>query len=816
MPGPLSNLRVIDLSSGPAGGLATMVLGDFGADVLKVEPPGGDPTRELPHAPLWLRGKRSMVLDLEASRDQERLHDLARTADVVVASWAPGGAEALGADYATLASINPGLIYCSITGWGPVGEYAGYPVSERLVAAKSGRMLSFRGQPPREGPAFAAVQVGTHAASQAAVQGIIAGLLARERDGRGQLVETSLLQGMLPYDMGGLLRIQIVERDPTALGPDPLDDLGRMPTLNYTPVLAADGRWIQPGNLLDHLFYSFITAADLTELIVGEQFQGDVSTWPADVREQGRDIILQRMREGPADEWMRIFLENGNVAAELFQTTQQGLTHPDVVANGGSVECEHPRLGRVRQLGLVARLEETPGEVGGAHPEVGEHTREVLAQGAPPQPAPEQMPQPAAASSEAQLAGPLAGVTVLEFATIIAAPYAASILGDLGARVIKVEPMGGDPSRGRGADGIGLNSSKLNASKESIYVDLKTPEGQEIISRLLPQADVILHNYRPGVPERLGIGYEQARGANPQVVWVSANGYGPDGPGARRPGAHPIPGAAMGGALYQAGEGMPPSECATVEEMREAARFLMRANEVNPDPNTSLVIATGVMLGLYAARRLGTGQRIFVDMLNANLYANFDDALSYEGKPPRRTVDRDVYGLSALERLYETRAGWVYLEAASDAAWGSFCRAVERADLLEDARFATSEGRANHDGELARALSDLFLADDAEAWERLLIPAGVGCVRADAATPGAFWAHDPHVQENGFAVTRDHGRFGRHQRHGTLVTMRGTPLRPGPGVLGGADTDRILTELGYDTDTIAHLRESRVVGSEAP
>src|SRR5205823_10211277 len=113
---------------------------DFGADVIKVEPPGGDPARRQAAAPMWLRGKRSAVLDLNRAEDQAALHRLVRGADVVVASYPPGAAAAHRADYETLAALNPGLVYCSVTGWGPRGPYAGYPEDEALVAAKSGRM----------------------------------------------------------------------------------------------------------------------------------------------------------------------------------------------------------------------------------------------------------------------------------------------------------------------------------------------------------------------------------------------------------------------------------------------------------------------------------------------------------------------------------------------------------------------------------------------------------------------------------------------------------------------------------------------------
>jgi crotonobetainyl-CoA:carnitine CoA-transferase CaiB-like acyl-CoA transferase len=783
-----------------------MVLADFGADVVKVERPGGDPWRRLAAAPLWLRGKRSVVLDLAQPGDREQLYALCDRADVVVASFRPGSGERLRADYATLGARNPALVYASITGFGPRGPYAHYPAYEGVVAAKSGRMASFAGQRPREGPVYAAVPIGVHAAAQGAVHGILAALIARERSGRGQKVETSLLQAMLPYDLMQLLLVQLAERDPGLLaGIQAL--VGGMPTLNYHPVMAKDGRWIQLGNLLEHLFFAFLDSTGLLgELLTEERFQDPPATWQGEVLEEARDRILERLRERTADEWMAIFRANGNVAAEPYASTQEALFHPDLVENGDIVEHVHPDLGSVRQIGPMARLDETPGAAGGPAPAVGQHQAEVLGG-----------PLPAPATRRADGDGPppgrpLAGITVLEIATIIAAPLATSMLADLGARVIKVEAIGGDPYRSLGP--AGMLAAKTNAGKESICVDLKTVEGRAILRDLVRRADALVHNFRPGVPERLDLGYEQVRALRPDIVWVAATGYGPDGPGATRPSAHPVPGAASGGALYQAGAGMPPPECRSLAEVREAARQLMRANEPSPDPNTSVVIASATLLGLWAQRRLGRGQRVLVNMLVANAYANADDFLCYPAKPPRPVVDAELHGLAAGYRLYRAREGWVFLALLGDAEWRSFCEAVARPEWLADARFATAEAREKNDAELAAALADLFRERPADDWEALLIAADVGCVRADAPAPGEFFARDEHLIGNGFAPRIRHARFGELRRWGPLVTCAGGAEAYGPGALAGEHTDALLAELGRSAEEIAHLRQIGVVASE--
>ncbi len=799
---PLDGIRVLDLSRSLAGSLATLVLADFGAEVLKLEPPGGDPMRRLAAWPLLGRGKRSAVLDLAAPLGRERLAGLCDGADALVASFAPGEADALGADAARLRARNPRLIYCSITGFGPRGPYACYPAIEGIVAARSGRMLMFAGQRPRSGPQFAAVEVASHAAAQGAVQGIVAALLARERSGEGALVETSLLQGLLPYDLLQLITAQLAERGEQLANPPVVGD--GMPTLNYHPVLSKDDRWLQLANLLEHLFYSFLDTTELLpEALTDERFRGGPGGWSREAIEEMRDRMLLRVRERTADEWMQRFHANGNVAAEPYGSSQEALHHPDLVGNGDIVEYHDPRHGKVRTIGPLAELCDTPGVAVVPAPDLDQHrdgwstTPRAPGVGAPPRPA---------------RAKPLDGITVIEFATIIAAPLSTALLADLGARVIKVEPLDGDPYRHLGPPG--LMAIKTNAGKQSICIDLKSREGRELAQSLAERADVLVHNYRPGVPERLGIDYPTLRARNPRLIWVSANGYGPHGPSALRPSAHPVPGAVAGGALQQAGSGIFAKRCETLAEMRETSRQLMRANEANPDPNTSVVIASAALLALFARERSGRGQRVFVNMVVANAYANASDFLDYPGKPERPPVDPELFGLRAGYRLYPARSGWVFLAVVDDADWTRVFDALGCPERGGDLRFASAAARREHDAELIELLAERFATADADEWERRCLARRVACVRADAAPPGVFFANDPHVRENGFAPEAAHARLGTLRRWGPLVTLAGAPPEYAHGVLAGQHTDALLRELGKSDAEIERLRAARTVGSE--
>ncbi|MDP6495940.1 MAG: CoA transferase, partial [Dehalococcoidia bacterium] len=198
---PLENMVVLDFSSGRAGAIATMVMSDFGAEVIKVEPPEGDPYRAFPQALLWNRGKKSVTLDLQTTEGRENARRLIGRADVVVESFRPGEADAQGIGYQEVSAQRPDLVYCSITAFGPKGPYAHYKPYEGIVSAKVGRFTAFTGQDGGPSPYFAAVQVANHSTAMAAVRGILSALIVRDKTGLGQKVETSLIQGVTPFDV---------------------------------------------------------------------------------------------------------------------------------------------------------------------------------------------------------------------------------------------------------------------------------------------------------------------------------------------------------------------------------------------------------------------------------------------------------------------------------------------------------------------------------------------------------------------------------------------------------------------------------------
>ena len=575
---------------------------------------------------------------MEDAADREKAQTLAAQADVLVESYRPGEAERLGVDYETLSAINPRLIYCSISGFGRSGPLSNVKGYEGVIAARSGRRHNFAGQLDREGPAYVAVQTGTWAASQGAVRGILASLRARARAGRGQRVDTSVLQGMIPYYGGRQLSTYFTRIDPEQF-PNTLPGPRTLPNLGYIPVRTGDGRWLQHANIQfsPRLLHAHLRAIGLGWVLEDDRFKNTSALTPEN-QEALRELILERMQEKTMDEWMEIYVEDGDIAGEPFLHTVEAMNHPQFVHNRHVVEIDDPRVGPMKVVGVLADLANNPGEVGGPAPDLGQHTQEVLAELAGRETA--LVAGASSNGSHPMPTHPLEDVTVLDFSTVIAGPYGAVMIADLGARVIKVDAVPGRGMPGVGA--VNLNNIRTYSGKECIRVDLQTEEGRELVHKLVARADVLLHNFRPGVPDRLGIDYETCRQINPRLVHVYVGAYGATGPHSRRPGAHPIPGALFGGALRQAGRATPPPtyQPMNMDEVKDMSRRMMRANEGNPDPNSSQAVGTAIMLGLWDRDRTGQGQSIQVTMMCANAWANHDEAYDYNGRPTLRSARR--------------------------------------------------------------------------------------------------------------------------------------------------------------------------------
>jgi crotonobetainyl-CoA:carnitine CoA-transferase CaiB-like acyl-CoA transferase len=517
-----------------------------------------------------------------------------------------------------------------------------------------------------------------------------------------------------------------------------------------------------------------------------------------------RRMILRRMAEKTADDWLEIFRSEG-LAGDLFLTTQQCMDHPQTLHNQGVIDLVDPEVGPTRQIGPLVRFSKTPSRIAGPAPQPGQDTRQVLAESRAWRPG-----TPAGARRSA-LAHPFEGVLVLDFAAWLAAPFGTSLLADLGARVVKIESLRGDEFRTRSQ-----GRDRTFQGKENLAVDLKAPEGRDVIHRLIRKADAMMHNMRGDTASRLGIDYETAKKLNPEIIYHYAGSYGATGPGAGRPAFHPTAGGLSGGAMWQIGRGnQPPPDDAPleIEEVVRWGEIMLAANEGTPDVTAAVAVGTGLAMALYHKSRTGLGQYVETSMLNSNAYVCSDDFLRYEGKPPRREPDSDLRGMHALHRLYRTTRGWAFLDCATQAEWEALCRALGSVDLRGDARFRDAVGRQENDDALAAILSGIFEGRSAEEWEAALSSEGAPCVAADAQSPGEFFLTDPSVAENGLVVLTESESGGRMYRQGPPARFSLTPGVAGPAHDHGEDTEPILREVGFSSDEIEELLAKKIVAA---
>jgi crotonobetainyl-CoA:carnitine CoA-transferase CaiB-like acyl-CoA transferase len=809
--GPLAGLEVLDLSWGTAGPMTSMLLADCGARVTRIESPRGDPVRDDVAYRVWNRGKRSAVLDLSEPGDRDVFLAHAARADVVLESFEPGVTARLGIDEPTIRALNPRLVYCSITGYGPDGPDAHRVAYDSLVAARSGLQWDQRGWPgtsvgrisgapvPAEGidvpplpasrldqpgPVFLRSTWPSIGATFLATVGISAALRAREVTGRGDHVRTSLLQGAMA--VAGPTWQRAEHPDAPGFWMWVLDR--RAPEGLFE---CADGRWVHFWTIRPTVV---LEAAEHDELPI----EGDADDMRNGVRigMEPDDLVIlyhyhprlvEAFRKFPSDRWVAFGAARG-LGIALVRSPEEALADQALLHHGCVVEVDDPEVGPIRHAGVLIEFSDTPGAVQGPAPSLGEHTDEVRAEVAGPPPDRAPSPQPASP------AAPLAGITVLDLGLGVAGPWGGRVLADLGAEVIKVHTV---------HDGYWTRTHMAMATnwgKRSIAVNLKDPRGREVLDRLIERADVLAHNMRPGAAERLGIGYDQLRERFPRLVYCHTRGF-EDGPRSLQPGTDQTANA-LAGAEHEDGachHGAPP--------------IWSRIN--TGDTGNGYLWAVAVIQALYHRDRTGRGQRVSTAIINACLLTTSYAYSRADGTPvDRPRIDREQKGLSALHGLYELADGeWLCLAAFGDHHWRGLCDALGAGDLARDARFATAAGRTEHDTALRDALAARLArlpADEAvRALDKHEVP-----VEISSTTFQIELFDDPEIARRGWIAAGEVPGVGRLEQPGILVDLSVHPGRVSrPPCLAGQHTTEILTELGYDAGTVTDLTDAKVVAT---
>jgi crotonobetainyl-CoA:carnitine CoA-transferase CaiB-like acyl-CoA transferase len=815
--GALAGLRVLDLSNSPAGAQATQTLADFGAAVLSVEPPGGSVLRTLPSFPLIARGKQSIVLDLQQATDASLARQLALGADVLVETFRPGVAERLGIGYEALCEENPGLVYGSVTAFGRTGPYANAKGYEALVMARLGALWASGSMVAREGPAHVSMPYCTYGASQQLLAGVCAALHERETSGRGQRVEATLVNGLAALGTWNWYLNVITSKFPDAFTPSATRSAAGLPlspmSFMLLIALSGDGRWMQFSQVQLHLYMEMLKVFGLEWMAESEEWKAAV--WAADTPKTGEywDELFESVQSRSLAEWNEVFENDHNVWAETMRRGSELLDHPQMQHLGAVIEIDDAERGLVRQPGPVVAMAATPA---------------VLSKGAPVLDADgarlRATPWEALGTADRAMAtttapvpvgvGALGDVTLLELGTFFAAPFGGTILRELGARVIKVEPMDGEPMRNL-LPFPEVGGAKCLQGKESICVDLSTDEGRAIVHELARRSDLVLQSFRAGVAERQGVDAATLRAVNPDLVYLNSPGYGIDGPCGDRPAYAPTIGAGSGLVMRNIGSAIEERAGLSLKEIRSEAIRLAAAGTTEyaqADGISALTAASVMTLGLLVRDRSGTAQEMLTTMLTSTAHALADDMVEYKERPQTATADAQLLGYSARYRLYRAADGWVYLAAPAVGEWASLCSALgDGVDLEGDLRFSTEAARVANDGALAEVLEGVFATQAAQYWEDTLLAADVGCVVAHRAPPETVLQSDDFARAADLLVEVEHPTFGEHVRLKPYVSFSRSTTVAEPGSLAGQHTEAILSELGYSAEAIADLRDRKVV-----
>ncbi len=775
--GPLTGIRVLELAGGIAVQYLGQLLADQGADVLRVEPPGGNAPASAkaacPQSRVWDRGKRSAMADLRSEAGRDLVRRLASGADVLTCCFRPGEAEALGLDPAGLLAANPSLVYVWLPPYGEAGPFAGLPPDDAVAGALGGVQ---GGQASESGdPVFVTLPLASYGAALLAASAVSAALLARERDGLGQQVTVSWLAGALAVQTGSLVRA------PQALSPLAMTGLSRRPqgAIPVYRLYRAEDGWlfIACGNNV--FFNKLCIALERPELAADDRF----SNAPWGILDRANQdalyqIIAPIIASRPRQYWLE-YLQGHDVPCAPVLSRRQYLDDPQVVHNGLRLELEDPELGRVLMAGPPITFCGTPGGVRGPAPRLGEHTEGAL----------EAWPPRRAGRGRPSGKPPLEGVRVLDLTSYIAGSLCPMILADYGADVIKVESLEGDAFRT-----FGLGFLGWNRGKRGLALDLRSEEGREVLYRLVRSSDVLVENFRTGVTARLVIDYERLAALNPRLIYCTLAGWGESGPYAERPAFDPLLQARSGAMAAQGGDDDPVFLSVAITDY--AAAHLG---------------AYAVTAALLARARTGRGQRVVLTLTGATMAIQSGEFIfPAEGGSFGHEIigGKDFPGPSAAYRCYRCQDGWVFVACTQEAHWRALAKAIGRPELAYPNAWPAAARTAPRGG-VASVIAKEMLATDMSSAVRRLSARGVPCAPI---VPLQEVLQHPQVRENSYAVRHEHPVWGAIEQTGVLAKLSRTPgrsQRPAPEL--GQHTDELLREAGYGDEEIAALRQRRVV-----
>lgn len=792
----LDAYRVLDLADDGAL-LCGQILGDLGADVIAVEPPTGRRARAA--GPFrqgeryadrslnwWAlnRNKRGMTLDLETEAGRERLRDLARGADVLIESHAPGYLGGRGLGYRELSAVNPRLVMVSITPFGQEGPKSSWAASDLTVWAASGAQI-ICGDADRPPVSLAVPQSFMHAGAEAAVGALIA-LTARERDGAGQHIDISAQTAAMMSTQATVLAQGWNDVAATRLAGGV--NFGGLPLKFVHP--AKDG-YVSVTFLFGSAIGPFTRR--LMEVMCDE---GVVDEATRDKDWINYTALLLGGKEPPSElircnaavgaftqrhtkeELFRMSLERGLLIVPVA-TTEEVVRSEQLAGRAFWATVEHPELGESYTYpGAFAKMSATPITTRRRPPLLGEHNDEVAGEAARALPA-------GSASATSDRRPPLEGLKLLEFTWVMAGPWGTRYFSDYGATVVKVESttkvdtlrtIGPFKDHTPGAERSAAYAT-VNAGKLGMTLNLAHPKGRDVATRLAAWADVVTESFAPGAMAKFGLDYDSLRKVNPLVIMLSSCLNGQTGPHRDLAGF-----GTMGQQL--AGFGA-------------LAGWPDRAPAGAPGAYTDYVapkfMAAAILAALEHRRRTGDGQ--YIDFSQGESSMGFlapailDYTVNGHVMERRGNASPDYAPHGVFPAAGDDR--WVAIVATTDAEWQGLASVA--GDALADDRFRTNASRLEHNEALEAALSAWTREREVDEIERALQAKGVPVHRL---TTMADAFSDPQLAAREHFVTVEHGELGPVPVENSRMRFSATPARvTAAGPTFGQHTEQVLTEI---------------------
>jgi len=804
----LNDLKVLEFAEMVAGPYCGKLLADLGAEVIKVEPPSGDPARRVgpfpedrPHPEksalfLYLNAnKKGVTLDLDEEEDRRRFERLVAWADLLIDNHAPEVLEGKGLGWDHLKELNPSLIYLSITPYGRSGPRSKCKGGELTVSHGGAlanllpaRSVDISLPPVKMGGYFA----GYHSGIIAALTGL-ALFLGRDQDPTARLVDISMEEVMLAL-VSPVVASTRYHGTTWSRVPDRPPAMGRMETSDgYVVLGAAD----------DHHFRAFRELMGKPEWAASDLWDDryyrmhhlmDIAPMMEDwMRQQKKEDIHHRAAKA-------------KIPIGPFNTAADVLANEQYQARGYFIEVDHPIAGKHLYPGWPYKMTATPPAVERPAPLLGQHNQEVFEKA--------EKAVVAIAHREKKIPSegppplPLEGVRVLDFSWVWAGPYACRVLAELGAEVIKIEghkrsdltrrsvvwPLP-DPVPTKVKPNQGLGHITVNLNKKSLTLDLSKPEGVKIARRLVAMSDVVIDNMRPGAMEKLGLGYSELKKIRQDIIaaTLSSRGYG--GPHTDYLGFATIH-QAIGGVAYISGH---PESHPTHGTPGDA------------DLMNGITLDLAVLAALYHRRRTGEGQ--FIDFSQCEGVSSLigEVLLGYTmtGRIQERMGNRhplycphNVYRCWGVDR-------WLALEIHSDEEFAVLARLINRPDLIQDPRFADMASRKRHEKELDAIIEAYTSQRDRDWMVNEFCRAGLAAAPSREARD--VYA-DPHFRKRKVFLQIEHPELGLLEIIDTPWKISGLskPNRHAP--LLGEHNDYVLKDLlGMSEEEILSLKEKEII-----